>query len=112
MNIYQALALSLVLTEAVELPVCLAMGFRGRELVIVLLANVVTNPPVVFLHHLFSSFTPLPEWSFTLALELGAFAAEAFIYLRATERKRPMLDSFIANAVSYSIGLAINAFIL
>ena len=112
MNLYEALALSLLLTEAIELPVCCLLGFRGRELVIVLLANIVTNPAVVFLHHIFTAFTPLPEWSFTLVLELAAFIVEALIYRKATDRRIPMLDSFIANAVSYSIGLIITTFVL
>ncbi len=112
MNLYEALALSLALTELIELPVCYLLGFRGRELIIVLLANIATNPAVVFLHHVFSVFTPLPEWSFTLVLELCAFIAEALIYKKATDRRMPMLDSFIANAVSYSIGLVITTFIL
>ena len=112
MSIAWALILSLLLTELIEVPICYALGFRGSELIIVLLANVVTNPAVVFLHHLFTVFTPLPEWSFTLGLELAAFLTEALIYRRATKRRLPMLDSFIANAASYSIGLIITTFIL
>lgn len=112
MSLPGALALSLALTEIIEIPICFLFGFRGRELVIAMLANVVTNPPVVFLIYLLSVATSLPKWSFTLALELSAFIAEALIYRSATETKLPMLVSFTANAVSYSAGLLITAFLL
>lgn len=111
MNLLEALALSLALTEIIEIPICFLFGFRGRELVIALLANVVTNPPVVFLIYVLSVATPLPKWSFTLALELAAFIVEAIVYRKATDTKLPLLVSFTANAVSYSAGLLITALI-
>ena len=109
MTIYGALALSLLLTEAIELPLLFLMGFRGYELIIALLANIVTNPAVVFLNHLALSFTSIPQWLVILVLEASAVAIEALIYAKATGRRRPLLDSLIANAVSYSIGFIINA---
>lgn len=112
MTLPQALLLSLLLTELIELPVLALLGFRGRELVIAALANVVTNPAVVFLHAAAASQTNLPEWLVILVLEVSAVLIEALIYKKATDRKRPLLDSFIANAVSYSIGLIFTTFIL
>ena len=112
MTLAESLLISLLLTEAIELPLLFALGFRGGELIIAALANVVTNPAVVFTHHLLLSFTSLPEWAVVLPLEIFAVLAEALIYRKATERKRPLLDSFIANAVSYSIGLVLTTFIL
>lgn len=112
MNLLEALALSLALTEMIEIPVCFLFGFRGRDLIIALLANIVTNPAAVFLIYLLSVFTSLPKWCFTLAIELSVFITEAFIYRKATETKMPTLVSFTANALSYSTGLLFTIFVL
>ena len=111
MTLPQALLLSLLLTELIELPVLFLLGFRGRELIIAALANVVTNPAVVFLHAA-ASQTNLPEWLVILVLEVSAVLVEALIYLKATDRARPLVDSLIANAVSYFSGLILTTFIL
>ena len=108
MTLLEALGLSLLLTEAIELPLLFLMGFRGYELIIALLANIVTNPAVVFLNYLAISFTSIPQWLVVLVLEVSAVIIEALIYAKATDRRRPLLDSLIANAVSYSIGLIIS----
>ncbi len=47
------LALSLGLTLLLEGTFVLVWGVRGRDLLLVLLANVLTNPAVVLLHKLF-----------------------------------------------------------
>lgn len=111
MSLPLALLLSLLLTEAVELPLLYLMGFRGNELIIAALANVATNPAVVFLNHVCGAYTSLPKWLVILVLEVCAVLIEALIYKKATDRKRPLVDSLVANAVSYSIGLMITAFI-
>ncbi|MBO4562622.1 MAG: hypothetical protein J5772_03330 [Clostridia bacterium] len=112
MSLVWSLIISLALTEAIELPLLFALGFRGKELIIAALANVVTNPPLVFTYSVLTAFTHLPAWSVILPLELAAVLAEALIYKKATARRLPLLDSLIANAVSYSIGLVITTFIL
>ena len=112
MTLPQALILSLLLTELIELPVLFLLGFRGRELIRAALANVVTNPAVVFLHALAGIYLSLPEWSVILVLEVSAVLVEALIYLKATDRRRPLVDSLIANAVSYFSGLILTTFIL
>lgn len=112
MSFELSLLLSLLLTEAIELPLLYLLGFRGNELIIAALANVVTNPAVVFLNHIAAEFTEIPAWFAILVLEVSAVLIEALIYKKATDRRRPLVDSLIANAVSYSIGLIITAFIL
>ena len=48
----RSLIYSLLLTEALEIPFCvLAWRFRGREIVVCALVNIVTNPPVVLAHY-------------------------------------------------------------
>lgn len=112
MTLPQALLISLLLTEIIELPILFFLGFRGKELAVGLLANIATNPAVVFLHALAGAYTRIPEWLVILVLEVSAVLAEALIYKKATGRKRPLLVSFIANAVSYSVGLCITTFVL
>ena len=46
----EAFALSLGLTLLIEVPIAYAWGLRGRELVTVLAANVMTNPLAVALY--------------------------------------------------------------
>lgn len=108
MRLLLLLLICLALTEAIELPLLYLMGFRRRELIIAALANVVTNPPVVLIRFVFLSLTRLPEWAVILPLEIAAVLVEAVIFRRAAGRKRALLESFTANALSYTLGLAIS----
>lgn len=111
MKLLLLMLICLTLTEAVELPVLYLLGFRRRDLIIAALANVVTNPPVVLIRFVLLSLTSLPEWSVVLPLEISAVLVEALIYRRAAGRKRALPESFIANALSYSLGLVISILI-
>ncbi|MBO4848518.1 MAG: hypothetical protein J5586_05120 [Clostridia bacterium] len=111
MTLPTALILSLALTEALELPLLYLLGFRGRQLTIALLANVLTNPPVVFLRFIASGVLRVPDWAALLVLETAAVLVEAVVYKKAAGRPRALLDSLAANALSFSAGLAISAFI-
>lgn len=100
----RSLIVSLALTLMLELGFALILGVRGRRnLALVALVNVLTNPPVVLLYSLFPS--PL----LTIAAELSAVFIEGVIYRAGTDFRRPMLFSLSANAFSYLIGLALNA---
>lgn len=101
------LALALLLTEAIEISICLLWGFRGRDLLFVLLANVLTNPLVNVLYAGAGVFTSIPPALALAALEGFAVAAEWLVYRFATERKRPFLVSLSANAASFCAGLLI-----
>lgn len=105
------LVLALLMTEAIEVPVCLLMGLRRKELLIVLLANLLTNPAVNVLYLLAGLYTPLPEVLVIAVLEIAAVVTEWLIYRSLTESKRPFLVSFVANAVSYGVGLLITTFL-
>lgn len=90
-------ALSLGLTLLIEVPIAYAWGLRGRELVTVLAANVMTNPLAVALY-----LNGVPQ----LPIELGVVLAEGFAYACHLE-KRPWLLVLVSNALSWGLGLLI-----
>lgn len=106
-----SLVLALLLTEAIELPICLLWGMRERDLIFVLLANLLTNPIVNVLYALASLYTPIPRVASIAVLEIAAVVTEWLIYRSATDAKRPFLVSLTANAASYGAGLLIAAFL-
>ncbi|MBM6977804.1 hypothetical protein [Intestinimonas butyriciproducens] len=94
--------LCLALTLAVELPVALLWGVRGRDLLLCALANVLTNPPVVLLHLIF------PDPRLLLLLECAAVGSEGLVYLLcARDLRAPFLFSLCANGCSFGLGLVI-----
>jgi len=90
--------LSLGLTLLLELPMAYLWGIRGRDLITVLAANVMTNPLAVALY-----LYGVPQ----LPIELGVVIVEGFAYSLHFE-KRPWLLSLVSNAVSWGIGLLLN----
>lgn len=91
--------LPLALTLAVELPVALLFSVKGKDLLLCVLVNVLTNPLVNLLYISFPS-----PW-FLAALECAAVWAEGAIYKCCGENiKRPRLLSVTANAASFCIG--------
>lgn len=88
-------ALSLALTLLFELPVAYLWGLRGRQLLTVLAANVMTNPLAVALH-----LWGIPQ----VPIELGVVLAEGFAYSLHFE-KRPWLLALVSNALSWGLGL-------
>ncbi len=113
MNWWMAsLGVSLALTLGFELLFALLWGLRGRDLVLCVLVNVLTNPPVVLCALLWRSFGPGPGWLPVPLLEAGAVLTEGYFYRRNGERvRRPFLFSLCANAFSYVLGLAAGALI-
>ena len=99
---------SLALTLVIELPILFAFGMRGRELLLGLLANVLTNPPVVLVHSLLSFYTAVPAWASLAVLETIAFLTEGAVYRLGTGLRRPFLVSLAANAASFAAGLIIS----
>lgn len=95
--------ISLGLTLFLELLLALLWGIRKRDLLLVVLVNLLTNPLVVFTHglllpHGFLLHTVLPE--------LCAVATEAAIYCRKKNRiPQPVLFGVLANGFSYGAGV-------
>ena len=98
------LLLALLLTEAIEIPVCLLFGLRKKDLIVALLANLLTNPAVNVLYLLAALYTPLPNVLIAL-LEIGVVVTEWLLYRSLTDAKHPFWTSLAANAVSYGAGL-------
>jgi hypothetical protein len=101
----------LVVTLTVETGLAALIGFRKRDLLFVVLVNMLTNPPVVLLTYLSGLFW---GWQTRIAalivLEAAAYLTEALIY-RSNLRKQkphPFLLSLILNAASYGSGLLLN----
>jgi len=104
------LAISLLLTLVFEETFALLWGIRGkREIILVLLVNVLTNPPVVLLYY---TATGLWHWNavlVTLILESAAVIVEWRCYRAYSEQvKRPFLFALLVNIFSYAIGCVIN----
>lgn len=106
-ELIKALVLSLTLTIIIETGVFLLAGKRNkRDLRLVILVNIVTNPAVVLLYWLAALHT---VWNLTLVaipLEISAFLVEGCYYRKYGEGfRRPFLFALIANAVSFGLGL-------
>lgn len=91
----EVFAVSLGLTLLFELPIAYLWGLRGRELVTVLAANVMTNPLAVALH-----LTGIPQ----VPIEIGVVMTEGLAYSLHFD-KRPWLLALVSNAVSWGLGL-------
>ena len=110
----KSLVISLLLTEALEIPFCiLAWWLRGRDIIVCALVNIVTNPPVVLAHYFIKrglaasgglAYMPLV----VIALELAAVVIEWLFYRGCTDKKHPFFISLTANAFSYLTGLGLS----
>ena len=106
------LAVSLVLTLLLEIIFCLVFKIRKvHDLSLVVLVNVLTNPPVVLLNNILNRKTELSPFLVVIILELSAILIEGLYYKRySNEIKRPFLFSLGANAFSFLTGLVMNQF--
>ena len=99
----RAMGLSLLLTELIELSAALLLKKR-EDMGLIALANLMTNPAVVYLSLLTKSLRP----GLYPAAELFAVLAEGYAYKRrAAKIARPMLFSLCMNALSFGTGLVI-----
>lgn len=87
--------ISLGLTLMIELPIAYLWGLRKRQLLTVMIANVMTNPLAVALH-----LTGIPQ----LPIELGVVLVEGEAYSLHFD-KRPWLLALCSNAISWGLGL-------
>lgn len=99
MTLIWSLAISLALTELIELLLALLFKKRGRDLAVVALVNLLTNPPLVFLWQIGGKSL----WVL-LPLEILAFLTEGFFYRKCTDFKSPFRFALICNLISFLIG--------
>jgi len=106
-SLIRSLAVSLALTLIIEAGFFLLVGKRNKkDLLLLVLVNVITNPLVVLISTLMRWFTSVDPWVVTIVLESGAVLTEGLFYRHYGKSfKRPLLFSLAANACSYGIGL-------
>lgn len=104
-GVYTALGISLALTLGLELGFALAAGKRGRALLFVMLANLLTNPPVVMTAILWRQYALPAEPAAVAVLEVLAVLTEGLVYEKSRVGfSRPWLFSLAANALSFGGG--------
>ena len=95
-------SVSLILTFLLELPVAWCFGLRrGKEILLAVLVNILTNPAAVLLHWL-----GIPQ----LPIEFGVLITEASIYYFFSKDKNwtiphPLLLALTANVFSWFCGM-------
>ena len=105
------LARCLIITTIVEVILALIMGYRKRDLIYVLLVNILTNPLVNSFTILANVYYGLKYRNITLLiLEILAFLVEGLIYSKYLEKRKMngYLLSLILNIASYVIGVLVN----
>ncbi len=110
MEVLKAFGVSLGLTLVIELALALLFRVRSkRGLLIVLLANVLTNPAAVFLCMAFGPFFGGRFLLFQLLVEAAVVWTESRVYRDFREELNaalsPFLLSLVLNACSYGTGL-------
>lgn len=103
----------LFLTIIVEGSLAFILKRRGRELLIVVLANLVTNPIVQSVSYILTLYHGRRGVYIGLAIcEIWAVLTEGFIYSKSLKKRKlnPYLLSLVLNVTSYCMGLVIEFF--
>ena len=110
-NIPLTMVVCLSLTIIIETLLAFIIGVRKKDLIFVVLAQVVTNPIVVTVPYLiFIKFSYKNYLISIYVLEVLAFLVEGLIYSKSLRNKKinPFLLSLILNVCSYGFGLLTN----
>ena len=100
-ELFLKLVISLLLTLVTEFPVAFLFQAKGKDLLLVFLVNILTNPAVVLVSTLTGD-----RVSLQMILEGMAILAEGFYYNKySTYMRKGFLCSFSCNLVSYGAGL-------
>lgn len=100
-ELFLKLVISLLLTLVTEFPVAFLFQAKGKDLLLVFLVNILTNPAVVLVSTLTGD-----KVSLQMILEGMAILAEGFYYNKySTYMRKGFLCSFCCNLVSYGAGL-------
>ena len=102
-----ALATSLALTLVFEVAFFFIVGKRDKkDLLLVIMVNVLTNPVVVLLYWLSFLYTDWNQTVVKIPLEVFAVLTEGFYFKKYGQTfKRPFLFSLAANAFSFFLGV-------
>ena len=107
MNLFLSLAVSLAMTLALELAFALLWRVRQKDLPLVALANVLTNPVVVLCHALAALWAPAWLLPVTLAMEIGAVLVEGWLFSTRSHIRFPWGFALCANLFSFAVGLLV-----
>lgn len=100
-ELFFKLVISLLLTLVTEFPVAFLFQAKGKDLLLVFLVNILTNPAVVLVSTLTGD-----RVSLQMILEGMAILAEGFYYNKySTYMRKGFLCSFCCNLVAYGVGL-------
>ena len=101
-----SLIISLILTLVFESGFFFIVGKRDKkDLLLLILVNIITNPIVVLSYWLIVLFTNLNQYIMLIPLELFAVAFEGHYYKKyGRSFRRPYLFSLAANIFSFGIG--------
>ena len=101
--------ISLGLTLLLELLVARLCHLRGRDYLLVVLVNLLTNPAVVYLNMVCAMHLPNGRDLWQIPLEIAAILIEGWCYARyARSIRRPWMFALVANVFSYGFGLLLN----
>ena len=102
-----SLAVSLILTILFETGFFLLIGKRNKkDLLLVILVNIITNPVVVLSYLLALLYTDWDHVLIIAPLELFAVLTEGFYYSKyGQDFRRPYIFSALANLFSFGAGV-------
>ena len=110
-NIPLTMVVCLSLTIIIETLLAFIIGARKKDLLFVVLAQVVTNPIVVTVPYLIFILFGYRNYLISIyILEVLAFLIEGLIYSKTLKSKKinPYVLSLILNVCSYGFGLLMN----
>lgn len=113
-DIYKVMLICLASTIIIEVSIAFILRYRGKDLINVLLVNVLTNPLLNSSVIAINYFYGLKARNICLyILEILVVLIEGFIYSKYLEKRKinGYLLSLILNIASYVIGLLINKII-
>lgn len=108
-----SMGISLVMTILLEGSFALIVGIRDkRDLLLLCMVNILTNPAVVLIYHMTAYYTALNIVLVTVVLEGSAIAVEGSYYKAyARTIRHPCLFSAFVNLFSFTIGKLISLII-
>jgi len=108
--VIQPLSLSLLLTIGFESIFALLYGIHNKkDLLLLALVNMITNPPVVFIYYFIACYTEFHKLLLIILLELFAIIVEAYyIGNYGKTFRRPLFFAIGVNLFSYTCGLLLN----
>ena len=107
-HLFTTFLMSLVLTLLLELSAACLFKIKGKDLLLVTLVNILTNPAAVLLSLLFGN-----QRAIQFIIEAVVILTEGCYYKKyGKEIRRAFLFSGVANILSYSMGKLINYMVL